>query len=90
MENTCSNPKNRVEWGDGTTARMHIEPGYACGPLRQCTGPYFYATHTYGKLGTYTVIVKNADYDPPCGPLEDCPNPIVGTVMVMVGLQQID
>ena len=88
---TCSNPKNKVEWGDGTTARLQMQPGYNCphNPLIQCAGPYFYATHTYGKPGTYTVIVKNPDYDPPCGPLEDCPNPIVGTATVTVG-QLID
>ena len=81
----CSHPKNRVEWGDGTTARLHIEPGYNCprGPLMDCRGPYFYARHTYGKPGTYTVIVKNTAIAP-CGPLEDCPHPIVGTATVTV------
>ena len=80
---TCSDPRNRVEWGDGTTARLHIDPGYYCGPAELCTAPYFYATHTYGKPGTYTVIVKNPDIAP-CGPLEDCPHPIVGTVTIGV------
>ena len=89
--NICSNPKNRVEWGDGTTARLQIQPGYGdCNdPLMECLGPYFYARHTYGKPGVYTVIVKDSDYAP-CGPLEDCPSPIVGTATVTVGLQLID